>query len=68
MLVLYQMPHVFIMFYMILWIYWTNLLIVAKVHNVLVLHFDVLELLGTRVSTQQKRASSCSIKANCLKR
>ena len=24
------MPHVFIMFYIILWIYWTKLLIVAK--------------------------------------
>jgi hypothetical protein len=28
-------------FVALLWFIWTNLLIVAKVHNVLVLHFDV---------------------------
>jgi hypothetical protein len=28
-------------FVILLWFIWTNLLIVAKVHNVLVLHFDV---------------------------
>jgi hypothetical protein len=30
-------PH----FMTLLWFIWTNLLIVAKVHNILVLHFDV---------------------------
>jgi hypothetical protein len=28
-------------FVALLWFIWTNLLIIAKVHNVLVLHFDV---------------------------
>jgi hypothetical protein len=33
---------------------WTNLLIVAKVHNVLVLHFDVQELPRIQVETLLK--------------
>jgi hypothetical protein len=43
------------MFYLhfmaLLWFIWTNLLIFAKVHNVLVLHFDVYELPRIQVET-----------------